>query len=336
MPGQVDLRVVGIVISAGCLVLAAYAVDWSRTIEALACADRKRIISALLLLLVTLYVFALRWQALISVKQPPQILRIFNFIMIGYFANAVLPARPGDLVRAVLLRQVSGISLSIGLASIVVERLFDISAICALGVAASFVSRLPPLLTAGLYSLSAVGLCLLLAVILVSWQRDFIGRLVDRFPVVTRHGRARFLAEWLERFASAVCLFRSPRRLAVCAVLTYFGWGALTVSTLMLIEAFQIKVPLSAAILVLVATNLGAVIPSSPGSLGVYHFMAVLALSVWGVDTSTAVAFAIASHALAIGIHIVLGMAGAWYEGVAMFGLSRTAQSEVIANPRRP
>src|SRR5262249_46505777 len=124
--------------------------------------------------------------------------------------------------------------------------------------------------------------------------------------------------------------------LAASAVLTCIGWGALTVSVLMLIEAFQINVPLSAAILVLVATNLGAVIPSSPGSLGVYHFMAVLALSVWGVDTSTAVAFAIASHALAIGVHIVLGMAGAWYEGVAMFGLSRTAQSEVIANPRRP
>ena len=65
--------------------------------------------------------------------------------MIGYLANAILPARPGDIIRAVLLRQISGVSLSSGLASIVLERLLDVFAICALGITASFLAALPAL-----------------------------------------------------------------------------------------------------------------------------------------------------------------------------------------------
>jgi Lysylphosphatidylglycerol synthase TM region len=62
---------------------------------------------------------------------------------------------------------------------------------------------------------------------------------------------------------------------------------------MIMIVAFHVPAPPEAALLVLVVTNLGAAIPSSPASLGVYHVLAVLALSVWNIDTTVAVAFAI-------------------------------------------
>lgn len=329
MPGRANLRIVGILITVGCLSLAGYAVDWRQTIEVMARVDRTPVILAFLFLLATLFIFALRWRALLAVEHRPPTRRMFNFLMIGYLANAILPARPGDIIRAVLLRQISGVSLSSGLASIVLERLLDVFAICALGITASFLAALPPLVATGLYSLAAVGLGLFTALVLLSWRRDLIGRFVRHYPILFRHHVARFLAEWLERFASAVSLFNSPARLAASAVLTCLGWSTLAISLTMLVSAFQLTVPPAAALLVLVATNLGAIIPSSPGSLGVYHFMAVMALSVWGVDTSTAVAFAIGSHALAIGLHIILGLAGAWHEGIGMIGLTRIARSDL-------
>jgi len=103
----------------------------------------------------------------------------------------------------------------------------------------------------------------------------------------------------------------------------------------MLMGAFQLAVPPAAALLVLVATSLGATVPSSPGSLGVYHFMAVLALSVWDVPTPLALAFAIGSHGLAIGVHIVFGLVAAWYEGVSPLGLTRLAGAELSATAKR-
>jgi hypothetical protein len=52
-----------------------------------------------------------------------------------------------------------------------------------------------------------------------------------------------------------------------------------------------------------------------------------MALSVWQVDISVAVAFAIASHALAIGLHIFLGLCCAWLEGIGVKRLTRVAEA---------
>ena len=92
-------------------------------------------------------------------------------------------------------------------------------------------------------------------------------------------------------------------------------------------NAFQLEIPPAAALLVIAATNLGAVIPSSPGALGIYHFMAVIALSVWRVDTSTAVAFAIGAHAISIALHIVFGISCAWIEGIGVRRLTSLART---------
>src|SRR5262249_59055970 len=106
---------------------------------------------------------------------------------------------------------------------------------------------------------------------------------------------AHFLAEWLERFASAMRILYSPTRLSLAVLLTCLGWGTLALSSVLLIQAFQVPAPPAAALLVLVATNLGAVVPSSPGSLGVYHVMAVMALSGWQGATPGAGGVAVAT-----------------------------------------
>jgi uncharacterized protein (TIRG00374 family) len=322
-----DPRILGIVLTVACLALGGYAVNWPQTLSAIADANLKLAALSTLCLFATLCAFSLRWRQLIAVDTPPPPRRVFNLLMIGYLANAVLPARPGDVVRAVLLRQIFGISFSYGVAGIVMERLFDALAICALGLIASFVVPLPSLLLSGLYTLAAAGLALAAMLLFLNWRRLSIAQLPVRFPIVFRHALARFLAEWLERFASAMRILYSPTRLSLAVLLTCLGWGTLVLSCVLLIQAFQVSVPPAAALLVLVATNLGAIVPSSPGSLGVYHLMAVMALSVWQVDTAVAVAFAIASHALAIALHIVLGIWSAWLEGIGMKRLTRLAEA---------
>jgi uncharacterized protein (TIRG00374 family) len=323
----VDPRVFGLLLTVVCLALGAYAVSWPQTFSVIAAANLELTALSTICLLVTLCAFALRWRQLIAVEKRPPPARIFNLLMIGYLANAILPARPGDVIRAVLLRQTFGISLSYGLASIVLERLFDALAICGLGLITSFVVPMPPFLLSGLYVLGAAGLAVTAILSFLNWRRMAIAQLPIRFPLAFRHPLTRFFAQWLERFASAMRILYSPVRLSLAVLLTCLGWGTLALSSILLIQAFQVPAPPAAALLVLVATNLGAVVPSSPGSVGVYHVMAVMALSVWQVDTSVAVAFAIASHALAVGLHIVLGLCCAWFEGIGVRRLTRLAEA---------
>jgi len=334
--GRGNLRMIGLAVTLACLVLAAYAVDWRDTVRALGQIDPKALVLAFAFLFATLLVFALRWRQLIAHEPRPTPTRAFNLLMIGYLANAILPARPGDIARALLLRQICRISFSIGMASIMLERLLDVLAICALGLAASFLVRLPALVATGLYSLAAAGLVLFSLMTLLSWRRDLISWTMRRYPYLFRHRLMRFLAEWLERFAGAMALFNAPGRLVASIVLTGLGWTALTGMLVVLVDAFHLPAPPVAALLVLVATSLGATLPSSPGALGVYHFMAVLALSVWHVETSVALAFAIVAHGLAIGVHIIFGLFGVWFEGIGIFGLTQIAQSDLAVAAQEP
>jgi uncharacterized protein (TIRG00374 family) len=321
------LRVLGIVLTGACLLLGAYVVDWRRMLQVMAGADLRLIGSASVCQVVTFFLFSLRWRQLIAVDNPPPVPRIFNFLMIGYLANAILPGRPGDIIRAVLLRQAFGISFSYGFAGIVVERLFDVLAICSLAVIVSFRVALPPLVLSGLYTLGAAGLGLVTALAVLTWRRVSIGRSASRFPALFQYFLVRFLAEWLERFTSALRILYSAARLSISILLTGLGWGTLALSFMILINAFRLGIPPTAALLVVASINLGAVIPSSPGALGIYHFMAVIALSVWQVDTSTAVAFAIGAHAISMTLHIVFGLACAWIEGIGMRRLTALAQT---------
>jgi uncharacterized protein (TIRG00374 family) len=320
------LRILWILPTIACLALGAWAVNWPQTLAAISAANLQLVALSTVCLIGTLFSFALRWRQLIAVESPPPRNRVFNLLMIGYLANAILPARPGDIIRAVLLRQIFRISFSYGMAGIILDRLFDILAICVLGLIVSFLVPLPHLLVSGLYTLTVAGLALLTLLLFLNRRQISLAQMPTRFPAAFRHSFARFFAEWLERFASAMSVLYSPTRLTMAFLLTFLGWAILAISSIVMINAFQLPVPPAAALLVLVATNLGAVIPSVPSSLGIYHFMAVLALSVWHVNTSMAVAFAIASHAAYISLHIVLGLCCASLEGVAVKRLTHLAE----------
>ena len=318
------LQLMGFALTAGCLVLGAFVVDWPRTLQSIADANRPLIALAVLLLVATFCIFALRWRQLIAVDDPLPFRHVFNFLMIGYLANAVLPARPGDIIRAVLWRQSYHISFSIGVASVVLERLFDVLAVCMVGLSVSLVITLPAAVVWALYSFAAAAVGLIAVLMLLSWRQTSVDRLL-RYPKLSSHPWARFAIEWLRRFVQAINVVRSPTRLALSVALTCIGWAMLGLYLMIMIIAFRLPAPLAAALLVLVMTNLGAAIPSSPSSLGVYHVLAVLGLSVWHIDTSAAVAFAIGSHALVITLQILIGLVCAWFEGWRIIGLKRLA-----------
>src|SRR6516165_4661764 len=317
----------GFALTAGCLVLGAFVVDWPRTLQSIADANRPLIALAVLLLVATFCIFALRWRQLIAVDDPLPFQHVFNFLMIGYLANAVLPARPGDIIRAVLWRQSYHISFSIGVASVVLERLFDVLAVCMVGLSVSLVITLPAAVVWALYNFAAAAVGLIAVLMLLSWRQTWVDRLL-RYPKLSSHPWARFAIEWLRRFVQAINVVRSPTRLALSVALTCIGWAMLGLYLMIMIIAFRLPAPLAAALLVLVMTNLGAAIPSSPSSLGVYHVLAVLGLSVWHIDTSAAVAFAIGSHALVITLQILIGLVCAWFEGWRIIGLKRLATEQ--------
>jgi uncharacterized membrane protein YbhN (UPF0104 family) len=90
--------------------------------------------------------------------------------------------------------------------------------------------------------------------------------------------------------------------------LAIWGVSALFVYSIML--AFHIDAPVTAAVLLLCATNLGMAVPSSPGYVGVYHYLVVTSLSLFGVERELALSYAFVLHLLAF---LPVSLLGAFY-----------------------
>lgn len=75
----------------------------------------------------------------------------------------------------------------------------------------------------------------------------------------------------------------------------------------LILEAMHLDVPWYAMFVQLVVVNLGAMIPASPGGIGMIHYLSMLVLSLWIVDKACALSFAVVFHGLPYLLIMLLG-----------------------------
>src|SRR5207244_4532996 len=98
------------------------------------------------------------------------------------------------------------------------------------------------------------------------------------------------------------------------------GWTAVTWACSLLTAwagclALNTEPGVPALLFLIVLTSSGQAVPSSPGYVGVYHYLATLALTTFGVAPATAIGIAIITHALSYGPLVVVGLIALWTAG---------------------
>src|SRR6266568_1919804 len=87
---------------------------------------------------------ALRWDRIVRPVRAIPFATLLPVLFIGFMANNLLPARMGEVVRAYALGRKTGLSKTVGLATILLERLCDgLTLVVVLG-AVALVYPLPP------------------------------------------------------------------------------------------------------------------------------------------------------------------------------------------------
>jgi uncharacterized membrane protein YbhN (UPF0104 family) len=257
----------------------------------------------------------------------------------------VFPLRLGDPVRAWLIDARTPAGGAEAFATVLAERAIDFLAIAAL--LAVWVPQLASALLVGTLGpgpwseplqLSGLALGLVVVVyagmILVSYFGGAAGRatatLLARFGASTPLSRR--VGGLVAGFAHGFAPLRSPRTAAAVTGWTVAVWlvGALVYGLVM--RAFDLQLPFEAAIFVLGATAIFAVLPSSPGYIGVFHSAITLALALYGgVEHETALAYAIVLHAMTIVILIALGVGAMWSIGLSSGDLGDRLRGESTA-----
>lgn len=270
------------------------------------------------------YLFSgLRWRYVIAPIVPLTKRDAFDTVMIGNLTNLVAAARAGDLVRAVLVSRRGPAPLGRVLGGLVVERYADVAMLVTLAASLSWAVRFPAAIRAGINVFTVVALASLVAVFVAS---DRLPALAARVVGVVSASLAQRTSGMLEHVLSGMRSTGSRRSLIGTLLLSAGVWVLAGVATICYLRAFALPVPWYSAFFVMLVVNLGGAIPASPGSIGVYHYLTVLALSVWVPDSSVTLGFAVVAHAIGLALVTLLGLGSLAAQHESLFRVARTAQ----------
>ena len=232
---------------------------------------------------------------------------IFSSLLIGQMLNIVLPLRTGEIGRAYALSTARGIPLTKVLSTIAIERLSDLAAAGTVALMLIGAGAAPEWLLGPGRALVIGGMLALVAAIVMTVAAARIAALLTRLAGAVAPGFRPRLEGLLQPAVQGLDGLRNlPVALSIWLLAMVVT--ALAASTnYFLFRAFDLPLPPTAALVLLVALQVGTSLISVPGNLGVFHAITVLVLTRFHADQPTAVAYAIVLYAIAIIPKIVLG-----------------------------
>lgn len=258
-----------------------------------------------------------RWQTLFYPYRVRWV-RVLSTLSVGYFLSNITPLRIGDFVRAYLIGRLEQIPVAHALSTVVVERTLDgLTVVLLLIMMLPIVPNLPPEARSGGMVLGVAGLGLLIAVALLSFQRErgiaLLKRLASPFPFLQRESLWDFIGNLIQGFS----VVREPRPLISAILWSFQVWVFAVIFTWVTLYAMGISVPIPAAVLVQVLTALAVTVAPSAGQLGVFHLTALFTLNtLFGVNREQALAFAFVLHGVTYLWLTGLGIFFAWRDGL--------------------
>jgi uncharacterized protein (TIRG00374 family) len=247
---------------------------------------------------------AVRWQRLILPIQRVRYVPILGYLLVGYLANNVLPARLGELVRSHYLGDRERISRASTLGTVVVERVVDIAVLVAIAAVAILVLNVRGVVASAiLVGLAVTGLLVVALAIGIAAHRlpgaRRLAIVVERWPS---------MAEGARKLRHGLAVAGRPRTLAEALVLSVAAWGATVIAFAAIGQAIGLHLLIGEASLLAAGIALATAIPSGPGYLGTYELAAVKIAEALGRSTDQAFALALLAHASVI---ILTSVAGA-------------------------
>ena len=221
-------------------------------------------------------------------------------IFLSQTVNLIVPARLGDLIRVILIRHEYEATVSQGISSIVVERIFDIITVARLGmVAVFFVLDVPD------WILSLIALPLILGFV-------FFAGLLCMGGISSEN---RYIGYLLTMLAEVRAASLTPSTTALLFVSSIAIWIMDTLICVAGSGMFSEQIPFAVILLGIVAGNLVKAVPLTPGGMGTYEITLAVIFELSGVAPVTATLIAVVDHLIKNLITLAGGAGSVLYFG---------------------
>jgi len=254
------------------------------------------LLSVLISLLIMIF-RAWRWQLELRPLERVPFGRLWVVTAVAYMAINLAPARLGEVVRPWLLSRRSSVSFPNVVGNLVVEKTMD-AVVTLLYILAGLVTieNLPDWVRKGALFPAAGATVLVVLVLLLYWRGEaFVDRSVLRF-LPERFGNA------VKRITGAIVagmrVLPNPRLVLAVFLVTVAMWFLPILSSYVMMRAFDLQLPFGAAVVVFIFIGFGTALPNVPGMIGPYQYACILALDLFGVPKSEALAYGLVLNAV--------------------------------------
>jgi uncharacterized protein (TIRG00374 family) len=325
----------GILLAIGLFLFFFKGMDWAALGRAIRTADPTLLLGVVLAAIATYLLRAWRWGYLLSPMARVPFPDLVSATTVGFMTALAVP-RAGEIVRPYLVARRHPVSTSAGIATIILERLFDLLTV--LGLFGAYVLVLPtpaaqsqgPLMDGvkAIGGLASVGAVLLLALFFAMHSHaEKVLALFDRVLRVFPARLAGFLGGFLRAFTGGLSVLKAPLpHLVAIALQSLLVWLAIAAGIWLNNKALGIDLPFHATFLMIAFLTVGVAIPT-PGMVGGFHgFFVVATAEVFGVDRDVAGAASITCHALTNLPVLVLGLLFLKREGLSLGRVAEMAE----------
>lgn len=312
-------KIFALFISLAFLGLIFYKIDWTKLLQTFKMFDLKNLWLITPIYISTLYLRGIRWKSLLLGNPKYSSYNLGAVFSVGSMLNIFLPARAGDVYRACYLGNTKQEKKMKVFGSIILERTLD--GIC-------------------------VFLILLFAILAYSnqqWMMNlaymigalFIGSFIT-FYLIYKFNKIDYVFEKLIHFSSKLPeilskhLVKIFQRLNVhtnsfvegfevlnslkytnqAFIMSLIIWLIECCVAFLIINSFHINLGFSAALFVISLISFSTMIPSTSVFLGPYQYAYILALGIYNVDKSTALAISTVHQGI---LMIILTVIGGFY-----------------------
>jgi len=299
---------IGLAISGLFVYLALRGIDFSALGRSLASAHYGYILPVLMIVLLAHYLRCYRWGIIMESLVRYDQKTLFVISTIGFMAIGMLPARIGEFARPYLVKQKSGIRMSSTMATVIVERIFDMLALMAVLLTVILRISLPPaIFRTGLATL-LVALTAFVVLIFLAVKKEFSLAKLDALLGMLPERLAKPLKNLAHAFMEGLQILPDVKKTLYVAALSVLIWLVVALSAYVQFFAFDFGLPPINALAITVIIALGVMLPAAPGFLGTYHYACVLGLTSFGIAKAEALSYAITLHFLQMMPSVLLGL----------------------------
>jgi uncharacterized protein (TIRG00374 family) len=308
------LRIALVVFIVVLLVLFARTVNWHEAWTSIRSADRRLIVAAAIANLLSIALKGVRWWVFlrkVGVRSLPLALRA---TLAGAGLNNVLVANGGEAARVVFVSRASGVSAATVLATLAIERAFDLVGYVIMLAVATLALPLPAnierwRIPAAVAALLSIGL-LAYAAIKARGRRiriDQVAPLLTEVPPeeivaegAPRPPLGRRVRAFGERFMDALGATAGAGAFGAALVLSLGAWALQIVTFSWTAQSAGLPLPLAGDVATLLAVNLGFLLRATPGNVGFFQLAYAIAAAPFGASRDASIAVALLIQTLQI------------------------------------